>query len=142
MKIKQNTVALIRVSVVLTLVTMQVVAQYGHPGVESDPTPLVQAKRLRRPISRSTATSRPVIQTSTRSSTSPKEPPTTQIAERTAAEPPPLPESKIESKSVVISTPAPTLPPPVSTFEDLIARAEAADERGDAREAARSYGEA
>src|SRR5581483_7316910 len=40
------------VSLIMPVIAIPAFAQYGHPGVTIDPTPLVQAKRPRTPLSR------------------------------------------------------------------------------------------
>src|ERR1051326_1709538 len=166
MNIKRTVATVTSITGLLVLFVIGVAAQYGHPGVNSDPTPLVQAPRPRKQVPRPT----PRVNSSTQSAsqtngsannsgnvlaankppapvptptanppvTSPK-PARTPVA---VAKEDPIPTPKPTPVRTPTPGPAPTPTPRVLTFEDYLARAEQADDRGDARAAAEAYRQA
>ena len=147
MNIKRTVATVTGMTGLLALLVIEAAAQYGHPGVHSDPTPLVQAKRPRRPTPRTPARANSPAQPPGRASaaTNNNQPPA-QVAQQTAIETRPPATSVPVSKADPVPTPAPTSTPAPTprglTFEDQLARAEQADDRGEARGAAEAYRQA
>src|SRR5581483_3565880 len=140
------------VSLIMPVIAIPAFAQYGHPGVTIDPTPLVQAKRPRRaPVQNSPAHT--TVAQKPAKPTRPAETPTEVAVNRPAPEtkpqpaspanPQPKPQTNTGRKpgSEVIPTTGPGNTPTqqLSPFDALIAQAEQAEDANNPKAAADLY---
>ncbi len=145
------------VALFLLVTALPAWAQYGHPGVTVDPTPLVQVKRPRKPVLQSAAARHPVARKSDQparpaSPSVPKPGAGSEVAvKRPTPDPQPRPNpsnppSRVVTKAgqgaVPVTEKTPAATTPLSPFEAVIAQAEEVDDANDPKAAAELYRQA